>query len=129
MNEYTLPDLDYDHGALEPYLSARILELHHAKHHQAYVDGANATLEKIASARESGDFTTIVGLEKTLAFNVSGHVLHSMYWKNLSPDGGGVPTGDLGDAIDAHFGSFLAFKAQMIQATTSVQGSGWSALS
>lgn len=129
MNEYTLPDLDYDHGALEPYLSAHILELHHGKHHQAYVDGANATLEKIAAARESGDFSSIVGLEKTLAFNVSGHVLHSMYWKNLSPDGGGVPTGDLGDAIDEYFGSFLSFKAQMTQATTSVQGSGWSALS
>jgi Fe-Mn family superoxide dismutase len=129
MKKYTLPDLGYDQGALEPYLSARILELHHGKHHQTYVDGANTALEKIAAACEGSDFSTIVGLEKNLAFNVSGHVLHSMYWENLSPDGGGEPTGDFADAIDENFGSFLYFKAQMTQATTSVQGSGWSALS
>ena len=129
MTEYSLPDLAYDQGALEPHLSARIVELHHGKHHQAYVDGANETVEKIATARESGDFSSIVGLEKTLAFHVSGHVLHSLYWENLSPDGGGEPTGEFAEAIDEHFGSFLFFKAQMTQATTSVQGSGWSALS
>ena len=77
MTTYQLPDLSYDFGALEPHLSARILELHHDKHHRAYVDGANATLEKLSAARDAGDFSAIVGLEKTLAFNASGHVLHS----------------------------------------------------
>ena len=73
MTTYQLPDLSYDQGALEPHLSARILELHHGKHHRAYVDGANTTLEKIAAARDADDFSSIVGLQKTLAFNISGH--------------------------------------------------------
>ena len=125
---YTLPDLAYDPAALEPHLSARIVELHHGKHHQAYVDGANATLDKLAAAREAGDYGSLVGLQKTLAFHVAGHVLHSIYWTNLGPDGGDRPTGELGAAIDDQFGSFDAFRAHMTQATVSVQGSGWSAL-
>ena len=128
MTTYQLPDLSYDFGALEPHLSARILELHHDKHHRAYVDGTNATLEKLAAARAAGDFSAIVGLEKTLAFNMSGHVLHSMLWENLSPNGGGEPTGALADAIGENFGGFDAFKAQMTTATITVQGSGWGAL-
>ncbi len=129
MTIYQLPDLTYDYGALEPHLSARILELHHGKHHRAYVDGANTTLDKIACAREASDFSSIVGLEKTLAFNISGHVLHSLFWQNLSPQGGGEPTGSLHDAIWEHFGDFASFKAQMTAATVAVQGSGWSVLS
>jgi Fe-Mn family superoxide dismutase len=74
-----------DFGALEPYYSAEMLELHHDKHHAGYVAGANTTIEKLADARERGDFGAIVGLEKALAFNVSGHILHSTFWKNLSP--------------------------------------------
>lgn len=128
MTVYSLPDLSYDYGALQPHLSARILELHHGKHHQAYVDGANTTLEKIAAVREAGDYGSIVGLQKNLAFNVSGHVLHSLFWQNLSPNGGGQPSGALADAIITDFGSFDAFQAQMTQVTTTVQGSGWSAL-
>jgi len=127
-DRYRLPDLPYDYRDLEPHLSARILELHHGKHHQAYVDGANATVDKLAAARASGDYGAIVGLEKTLAFNVSGHVLHSLYWDNLAPDGGGRPDGELATAIDEHFGSFDAFHAQLTQATVTVQGSGWGAL-
>ena len=128
MTTYQLPDLSYDFGALEPHLSARILELHHDKHHRSYVDGANATLEKLSAARDAGDFSAIVGLEKTLAFNSSGHVLHSILWENLSPSGGGEPTGALADAIGENFGGFEAFKAQMTNATITVQGSGWGAL-
>ena len=79
------PRLRYDYSALEPHYSARVLELHHDKHHKAYVDGVNTTLEKLAGARDSGDLSSIVGLEKTLAFNLSGHVLHTLFWKNLSP--------------------------------------------
>lgn len=129
MASYQLPDLTYDFGALEPHLSARIVELHHGKHHQSYVDGANATLDKLAAVRGADDYGSIVGLEKTLAFNVSGHVLHSIYWSNLSPNGGGEPTGDLLESIEKHFGGFEIFKTQMTQATATVQGSGWSALS
>jgi Fe-Mn family superoxide dismutase len=125
---YALPDLPYDPAALEPHLSAEIVSLHHGKHHAAYVNGANATLEKLQAARDAGDFTSIVGLEKTLAFNVSGHVLHSLYWQNLSPDGGGKPEGELAAAIDESFGSFDAFKSHLTHATVGVQGSGWGAL-
>ena len=128
MAQYTLPDLPYDFGALEPHYSGQILELHHDKHHAAYVAGANTTLDKLSEAREKGDFGAIVGLEKTLAFNVSGHVLHSVFWKNLSPDGGDKPTGDVAAALDEHFGGFDAFKAQLTQASSTVQGSGWGAL-
>jgi len=125
---YTLPDLPYDPAALEPHYSARIIELHHGKHHAAYVKGLNDTLDKLAAARDQQDYGSIVGLQKSLAFNLSGHVLHSLFWQNLSPDGGGRPDGELAAAINEHFGSFEAFQRQMSEATTTVQGSGWGAL-
>jgi len=128
MKPYTLPDLAYDYGALEPHYSARILELHHGKHHKAYVDGVNATLDKLAAARESDDLSAIVGLEKTLAFNLSGHVLHTLFWQNLGPDTPDHPGGELAAAIDEFFGSFDAFKKQLSSSASSVQGSGWGAL-
>jgi superoxide dismutase, Fe-Mn family len=128
MAQYSLPDLPYDFGALEPHYSGQILELHHDKHHAAYVTGANTTLDKLAEAREKGDFGGIVGLEKTLAFNVSGHVLHSIFWKNLSPDGGDKPDGDLATGLDEFFGGFDAFKSQLTQASSTIQGSGWGVL-
>jgi Superoxide dismutase len=128
VGQYTLPDMPYDYAALEPAISGEILELHHAKHHAAYVKGANDTLEKLAEAREKGEFGGLVGLEKTFAFNLSGHVLHSIFWQNLSPDGGDRPDGEFADAIDEHFGSFEAFKKQLTTATVTVQGSGWGVL-
>lgn len=82
MSAYTLPDLPYDYSALEPAISGQILELHHGKHHAAYVKGANDTLDALAEARSAGAFGALVGLEKTLAFNLSGHILHSLYWQN-----------------------------------------------
>jgi superoxide dismutase, Fe-Mn family len=129
MPKYTLPELDYDYSALEPALSAEILELHHGKHHQAYVDGANATFEKLGEARSSGDYGTINQLEKNMAFHLSGHILHSLLWKNLAPDGGGEPEGDLAAAVADNFGSYAGFRAQMTEAANNVQGSGWAALS
>ncbi|MHB8262362.1 MAG: superoxide dismutase [Acidimicrobiales bacterium] len=125
---YTLPELPYDYSALEPYYSGENLELHHSKHHAAYVTGANTTLERLAEVREKNDFGSLVGLEKTLAFNISGHVLHSIFWKNMVPGGGGQPEGELAAAITEHFGSFDAFKAQLTQTSVLVQGSGWGAL-
>lgn len=128
MATYSLPDLPYDYAALEPAISGNILELHHDKHHAAYVKGANDTLEQLAEARDKGALGGLVGLEKTFAFNLSGHVLHSIFWDNLSPDGGDRPEGELAAAIDDNFGSFDAFKTQLTTATTGVQGSGWGVL-
>jgi Fe-Mn family superoxide dismutase len=125
---YTLPELTYDYAALEPHISGAIIELHHDKHHAAYVAGANTTQEKLAAARAADDFGAIVGLQKTLAFHLSGHALHSIYWTNLSPDGGGAPEGELAAAIDDSFGSFGGFKNHLNQATNTVQGSGWGVL-
>jgi superoxide dismutase, Fe-Mn family len=102
---YSLPDLPYDYGALAPHIAGEIMELHHSKHHQTYVGALNQTLDKLADARDKGDFGAIVGLEKTLAFNLGGHVNHSTFWTNLSPDGGDKPTGELAAALDEHFGS------------------------
>ena len=128
MKPYVLPDLDYDYAALEPHYSARILELHHGKHHKAYVDGVNSTLDKLAEARDKNDFTRLAGLEKALAFNLSGHVLHSIFWKNLAARGGGRPQGELLDLIVRDFGSFEAFQKQMTEVASTVMGSGWAAL-
>lgn len=122
---YTLPDLSYDYAALEPHINARIMELHHDKHHATYVKGANTALEKLAGIRAKGDFATITMLEKNLAFNVSGHVLHSLFWTNLSPDGGGEPDGSLATSLEETFGGFEQFKGQMTEAAATVQGSGW----
>ena len=128
MAKYALPDLPYDYSALEPHISARIMQLHHDKHHRTYVDGANQALEGLAEARQKGDFAGIAALEHQLAFNVSGHVLHSIFWKNLSPKGGGTPTGPLASAIDRDFGGFDRFKQQLTKAAATCSGSGWGAL-
>ena len=128
MATYSLPDLAYDYGALAPHISGQIMELHHGKHHAAYVAGANATLEGLEEARGSGAFGSINMLEKNLAFHVSGHILHSVFWKNLSPDGGGRPDGELAQAIERELGGFEAFQAQLTNATNLVQGSGWGVL-
>ncbi|GMU78212.1 MAG: superoxide dismutase [Fe-Zn] 1 [Acidimicrobiia bacterium] len=125
---YTLPELGYDYGALEPHYSGKILELHHGKHHAGYVTGLNATIAELADARANDGLAALPGLERKAAFNLAGHVLHSLFWRNLSPDGGGHPEGDLAAALDEHFGTFDAFRAEMTAATVSVMGSGWGAL-
>lgn len=122
---YSLPDLPYDPGALEPHISARLMELHHDKHHAGYVKGANTALARLEESRGKGDFAMLSMLEKNLAFNVSGHVLHSVFWTNLSPDGGGTPEGDLAEVIDTTFGSARGFRQQMTEAASTIQGSGW----
>jgi Fe-Mn family superoxide dismutase len=128
MSQYTLPELPYDYAALEPHISAKIMELHHDKHHKAYVDGTNKALAMLEEARGSGDFTRIAAIEHALAFNVSGHVLHSIFWENLSPQGGGEPQGELAAAIQRDFGSFDKLKQQLTQAAQTSMGSGWGAL-
>jgi Fe-Mn family superoxide dismutase len=128
MGQYTLPDLPYDYGALEPYISGQIMELHHSKHHAAYVTGANTTLDQLAEARDKDSFGSINGLEKSLAFHLGGHINHSVFWPNLSPSGGDKPDGELGAAIDEFFGSFDGFRRQFTANANAIQGSGWSML-
>ncbi|WP_127841935.1 superoxide dismutase [Actinomyces wuliandei] len=128
MTVYTLPELPYDYAALEPHISGRIMELHHDRHHAAYVAGANAALEALAAAREAGDLGAVNLWEKNLAFNLGGHVNHSVFWQNLSPHGGGEPEGELAAAINDSFGSFAAFQAHFTATALGIQGSGWAVL-
>src|SRR6476661_10148139 len=94
---YNLPDLPYDFSALEPYISGQIMELHHGKHHATYVKNANSVLDQLAEARIKMDFTRLAALERALAFNLSGHVLHSIFWRNMTPKSGGAPQGLLAE--------------------------------
>ncbi|MFO7690025.1 MAG: superoxide dismutase [Cryobacterium sp.] len=128
MAEYTLPALAYDYSALAPSISGTIMELHHSKHHQAYVTGANNAIAQLAEARDTGALANVNKLEKDLAFNLGGHVNHSIFWTNLSPNGGDKPVGDLASAIDDNFGSFDKFTAHFTAAALGVQGSGWAVL-
>lgn len=128
MTVYTLPELPYDYSALEPAISGEIMELHHDKHHAAYVTGANNTLEQIAETRDRGDLGGIGALERTLAFNLAGHALHALFWQNLTGEGEDRPGGELAAAIDEHFGSYDAMRAEMTTVAGTVQGSGWAVL-
>ncbi len=128
MSQYQLPDLPYDYDALEPHIDARIMELHHDKHHQGYVDGANAALDRLEGMRSSGDFGAVKAVKRDLSFNLSGHVNHTVFWENMSPDGGGEPSGELADRIEADFGSFDGFREDFAAAAKGVEGSGWGML-
>ena len=128
MQKYTLPELPYDYSALEPHISGKIMELHHDKHHNTYVNGANSALEKLEAAREADDLAAINQFSKDLAFNLGGHTNHSVFWTNMGPDGGGEPEGELAAAIAENFGSFAAFKKHFSAAATGLQGSGWAVL-
>uniref|UniRef100_A0A4W6EQH3 Superoxide dismutase n=1 Tax=Lates calcarifer TaxID=8187 RepID=A0A4W6EQH3_LATCA len=123
--KHTLPDLTYDYGALEPHISAEIMQLHHSKHHATYVNNLNVTEEKYQEALAKGDVTTQVALQPALKFNGGGHINHTIFWTNLSPNGGGEPQGELMEAIKRDFGSFQKMKEKMSAATVAVQGSGW----
>lgn len=126
--EHRLPELAYGYDALEPVIDEDTLKLHHGKHHAGYVSGLNLAEKMLKEARESNDYGLIKHWEREAAFHGSGHILHSVYWSNLSPDGGGRPGGNLGAALDAAFGGFDAFAKQMIAATKAVEGSGWGIL-
>lgn len=125
---YTLPELPYDYSALEPHISGKIMELHHDKHHATYVAGANSALENLAAARDAGDLSKINQFSKDLAFNLGGHSNHTVFWNNLSPDGGGEPEDNIAEAIKDSFGSFEKFQAHFAAAATGIQGSGWAVL-
>lgn len=128
---YELPKLPYAYDALEPYISKEQLTLHHDKHHQAYVDAANGIIKLFEESREKGTDFDVKAKAKELSFNVSGHQLHNLFWKNMGPAGenGGEPTGKIAEYINEHFGSFERFKKEFSQAAITAEGSGWAVLS
>jgi len=125
---YTLPALPYSYEAFNGFLSSEILHIHHDKHHAGYVRGLNGTLEKLADARAKNDMASVRSLCRALAFNGSGHALHSLYWNSMSPSGGGKPTGDMKKMIDQSFGSYEGFKANFTAASKKAEASGWGVL-
>ncbi|XP_057483112.1 superoxide dismutase [Mn], mitochondrial-like [Actinidia eriantha] len=128
LQTFSLPDLPYDYGALEPAISGEIMQLHHHKHHQTYITNYNKALEKLEAAMAKGDAPTVVKLQSAITFNGGGHVNHLVFWKNLAPvrEGGGEPPkGSLGSAIDTNFGSLEALIQKMNAVGAAVQGSGW----
>ncbi|HOD35563.1 MAG TPA: superoxide dismutase [Syntrophales bacterium] len=128
---YSLPKLSYGYKDLEPYISQEQLQIHHEKHHQAYVTGANAIFERMDKARAEGVDLDEKAILKELSFHIGGHLLHTLFWGNLASAGKAStgPSGILATAIDKEFGSFERFKKEFTQAAVSVEGSGWAALS
>ena len=125
-----MPPLPYAYNALEPVISAEIMTLHHTKHHQAYVNGANAALERLEKQRKGENPENIRGILRDLSFNLSGHKLHSVFWPNMAPPGkgGGTPGGAIADQINKDFGSFENFKKQFSDAAKNVEAVGWAIL-
>jgi len=131
LTEHKLPELPYAFDALEPHIDAKTMEIHHGKHHMAYVTGLNGAEKALAAARAAGDFAMVQHYSKAAAFHGGGHFLHSMFWKVMAPagkGGGGEPAGELADMITRDFGSFAAFKAHFGAAAKAVEGSGWALL-
>ncbi|KAM3569298.1 hypothetical protein VYU27_008605 [Nannochloropsis oceanica] len=124
----TLPDLAYGYGELEPVISGEIMEIHHKKHHQAYITNFNVAMGKLVEAEAKGDVSAMIALQPALRFNGGGHLNHSIFWKNLAPPkaGGGVPPiGALAQAIESQFGSLAGLQDTMSAQSVAVQGSGW----
>jgi Fe-Mn family superoxide dismutase len=122
---HELPPLPYPYDALEPHIDEQTMRLHHDKHHLAYVNGLNNAETKLAEAREKGDYALVKHWEREAAFHGAGHFLHVIFWENMTPNGGGTPSGPLADAINARFGSYEKFLAQFKAAGAAVEGSGW----
>ncbi|EPY2306287.1 superoxide dismutase [Clostridium sporogenes] len=125
---HTLPNLNYDYNALEPHYDEKTLKIHHDIHHKAYVDGLNKAEQKLQEARESGDFTLIKHWEKEIAFHGSGHILHTLFWENMIPNGKINPEGPVIEKIKQDFGDYEKFKKQFTEAAIAVEGSGWTVL-
>lgn len=128
IGKHKLPVLTYPYNGLEPYISEEIMRLHHDKHHRSYVEGLNKAEKKLLEAREKNDFALIKHWSRELAFHGSGHYLHTIFWNNMKPNGGGVPSGKLLKEIDKYFGSFEAFQKQFTEAAKQVEGVGWALL-
>ncbi|MFM9958012.1 MAG: superoxide dismutase [Phycisphaerales bacterium] len=132
--EFTLARLPYDHNALEPHIDAQTMEIHHSKHHQAYVNGLNKAVAELAKARDAADFALIKHWSRELAFHGGGHINHAIFWHTMAPPakdpgqgsgGGGKPTRHLAKAIDRDFGSYEKFVAHFSAAANAVEGAGW----
>jgi len=129
---HQLPALPYAHDALVPHIDAQTMEIHHGRHHATYVNNLNAALEGHADLQEKSVEELISnldalpeGIRNAVRNNGGGHANHTLFWEILSPNGGGAPTGELADAINAAFGSFDNFKAEFAKAATTRFGSGW----
>ena len=128
LGKHQLPPLPYAYNALEPYISEEIMKLHHQKHHQSYVDGLNKAETNLEKARQTGDFSLVKHWSRELAFHGSGHYLHTIFWNNMSPKGGGKPGNFLLKEIEKYFGSFESFKKHFTEAAKGVEGVGWAIL-
>nr|WP_234978479.1 superoxide dismutase [Bacillus tuaregi] len=128
MGNHSLPSLPYAYDALQPYISEEIMKLHHTKHHQSYVEGLNKAEKKLAQARKDRDFSLVKHWSRELAFHGSGHYLHTIFWHNMSPKGGGKPKGALLKEMEKYFGSFDQFKQHFSEAAKQVEGVGWAIL-
>jgi superoxide dismutase, Fe-Mn family len=126
--EYILPALPYAYSALEPHIDEQTMRLHHDKHHLAYVNGLNAALAALAKARETNDYSLVQYYTNQASFHGAGHILHLIFWNNMSPNGGGESKGALAQAIVRDFGSFAGFKANFDAAANKVEGGGWAIL-
>lgn len=128
IGEHKLPPLPYDYAALEPNISAEIMRIHHDKHHKSYVDGLNKAEKMMQEARKTGDYSLLKHWEREAAFHGSGHYLHTIFWTNMKPKGGGTPKGPLLNQIEKDFGSFEMFKKHFSEAADKVEGVGWAIL-
>lgn len=126
--KHVLSPLPYGYDALEPHIDEQTMRLHHTKHHQSYVDGLNQAEQEMQKARESGDFSLIRHWEREAAFHGSGHYLHTIFWNNMSPRGGGHPTGAIAREIEQTFGGFDKFKRHFTEAADKAEGVGWAIL-
>lgn len=126
-DKHTLPDLPYDYSALEPVICAEIMQLHHGKHHQTYVNQLNVAEEKLNEAIARGDTTAALALQPALRFNGGGHINHSIFWQNLRPVGTGTaePSGPLLQALERDLGGLAVMQQKLSEAAVGVQGSGW----
>ncbi len=122
---HELPPLPYAYNALEPHIDEQTMRLHHDKHHLGYVNGLNNAEAKLAEARAKNDFSLVKHWEREAAFHGAGHFLHVIFWENMSPNGGGKPSGALMEALTQRFGSFDSFMAHFKAAGAAVEGSGW----
>lgn len=125
---HSLPDLPYSYEALEPFISQEMMRIHHDKHHRAYVDGLNHAELELKKAREMKNFSLIKHLSRELAFHGSGHYLHTIFWKNMTPNGGRTPAGQLFREMENYFGSYQDFKDHFSEAALQVEGGGWAVL-
>jgi superoxide dismutase, Fe-Mn family len=126
--EYVLAPLPYEYNALEPHIDEQTMRLHHDKHHLAYVNGLNSSLAALAKARETNDYGLVQYYSNQIAFHGAGHILHAVFWNNMSPKGGGEAKGNLAKALVKDFGSLASFKAHFSAAANKVEGGGWAIL-